>query len=145
VQKAQKLVAALIKQGIFRAPKSKNPTASASEKQPRRRKGKGGKGVRKEASEGEQGLVADDAQFVDDGVTCQVYSTRWQEKEGVTLLYYDVERVKLRLQSAKKVNSRTQRTSSVSEDEDVERSSPEEVRKWVDDCAAAKAAASQLA
>ena len=99
MQKAQKLVAALIRQGVFRAPKSKNPTASASEKQPRRRKGKGGKGVRKEASEGEQGLVADDAQFVDDGVTWQVYSTRWQEKEGVTLLYYDVERVKLRLQS----------------------------------------------
>jgi hypothetical protein len=143
VQKAQKLVAALIKQGVSRAPKSKNPTASASEKQPRRRKGKGGKGVRKEASEEEQGLVADDAQFVDDGVTWQVHSTRWQEKEGVTLLYYDVERVKLRLQSEE--DELEDAEDLLSDDEDVERSSPEEVRKWVDDYAAAKAAASQLA
>jgi hypothetical protein len=29
--------------------------------------------------------------------------------------------------------SKTQRTSSVSDDDDVERSSPEEVRAWVDE------------
>ena len=82
--------------------------------------------MRKEASEEEQGLVADDAQFVDDGVTWQVYSTRWQEKEGVTLLYYDVERVKLRLQSEE--DELEDAEDLLSDDEDVERSSPEEVR-----------------
>jgi hypothetical protein len=57
------------------------------------------------------------------------------------LLYYDVERVKLRLQSEE--DELEDAENLLSDDEDVERSSPEEVRKWVDDYAAAKAAASQ--
>jgi hypothetical protein len=79
---------------------------------------------------------------VDDGVTWQVHSTRWQEKEGVTLLYCGVERAKLRLQSEE--DELEDAEYLLSDDEDVERSSPEEVRKWVDDYAAAEAAASQL-
>ena len=46
--------------------------------------------VRKEATEEEQALVAKDAQFEDDGIVWQIYSTRWSELEGVTLLCYDV-------------------------------------------------------
>ena len=68
-------------------------------------------------------LVADDAQFVDDGATWQVHNARprWQEKEGVTLLYYDVERAKLRLQSEE--DELEGAADLLSDDEDVERRS----------------------
>jgi hypothetical protein len=44
-------------------------------------------------------LVARDAQFEGDGIVWQIFSTRWSELEGVTLLYYDVEGVSERLET----------------------------------------------
>ena len=87
--------------------------------------------VRKEATAAEQEFVAGDVQFEDEGTLWQIYTTRWHEKEGVTLLYYDVDRIKARL--ADPNDELEDAEDLLSDDEDVERSSPEEVRKWVDD------------
>ena len=92
---AQKQVAALIKQGTFRAPRATQPN---KKKGKGKGKGKGrGKAVRKEATADEQQLVAEDAQFEDEGTIWQVHSTRWEDEIGVTILYFDVERVNARL------------------------------------------------
>jgi hypothetical protein len=85
--------------------------------------------VRKEATEEEQALVAKDAQFEGDGIVWQIYSTRWSELEGVTLLYYDVERIAERLQDSG--DELTDPEDLLSDDDDVERSSATEVRDWV--------------
>ena len=59
----------------------------------------------------------------------QIYSTRWSELEGVTLLYYDVERVADRLKDSG--DELTDPEDLLSDDEDVERSSATEVKDWV--------------
>ena len=90
VEMARKTAAALIAAGQFRAPRATKPKSQPNE--PRKRKARGAVPVRKEATEEEQALVAKDAQFEDDGIVWQIYSTRWSEQlEGVALPYYDVD------------------------------------------------------
>ena len=127
VEIARKTVAALIAAGQFRAPRATKPTSQP--KEPKKRGARGAIPVRKEATEEEQDLVARDAQFEDDGIVWQIYSTRWSELEGVTLLYYDVERVADRLKDSG--DELTDPEDLLSDDEDVERSSATEVKDWV--------------
>jgi hypothetical protein len=87
--------------------------------------------VRKEATEAEQELVAEDAQFEDDGTLWQVYTTRWEPDHGVTLLYYDVDRIGSRLDDVG--DDLEDPEDLLSDDDDVEHSSPKEVRAWVDE------------
>jgi hypothetical protein len=62
--------------------------------------------------------------------TRQIFSTRWSELEGVTLLYYDVERVSERLENAE--DELGDPEDLLNDDDDVERSSAAaEVKKWV--------------
>ena len=75
--------------------------------------------------------MADDVQFEEDGTMWQVYSTRWEDGIGVTLLYYDVERVAARVADSNEELEDPE--DLLSDDSDVERSSPTEVRKWIDD------------
>jgi hypothetical protein len=124
---ARKTVAALIAAGLFRAPRATKPKSQPNE--PKKRKARGAVPVRKEATEEEQALVAKDAQFEGDGIVWQIYSTRWSELEGVTLLYYDVERIAERLQDSG--DELTDPEDLLSDDDDVERSSATEVRDWV--------------
>ena len=125
VEIAQKLVATLVAQGQFRAPRAGRPQQKA------RARRRGGAAVRKEATEAEQELVAEDAQFEDDGTLWQVYTTRWEPGHGVTLLYYDVDRIRSRLDDVG--DDLEDPEDLLSDDDDVERSSPTEVRAWVDE------------
>ena len=123
VSLARAQVGKLVAKGEFRAPRAGQP-----EKAKRKRKKKAVP-VRTEANETEQALVARDAQFEDDGVLWQVYGTRWEKEKGVTLLYYDVERVKCRLADSE--DELKDPEDLLSDDDDVERSSPAEVLAWV--------------
>jgi len=61
----------------------------------------------------------------------QVYTTRWEPGHGVTLLYYDVDRIRSRLDDVG--DDLEDPEDLLSDDDDVERSSPTEVRAWVDE------------